>query len=78
MSTKPGGPLRRPLSTLKSLDLSGNGLGDELCAKLLGLIHDKDSGCSLEQLDLSGNNVRDGTNVVKVLSGYRIRPVSSC
>jgi Leucine Rich repeat len=70
VSTKPGRPLRRPLSTLKSLDLSGNRLGDDLCAKLLGLIHDKDSDCCLEQLDLSGNNIKDGTNIVKVLTGY--------
>jgi hypothetical protein len=47
-------PTQTILSSLKILDLSGNKLGDELCAKVLALIHDKDSGCRVKQLDLSG------------------------
>jgi hypothetical protein len=61
---------QRPLSTLKILDLSGNQLGDDLCAAVLQLAHDRDSGCLLEQLDLSGNRIFAGANVLKVLRGY--------
>ena len=59
-----------PLSTLKVLDLSFNNLGDETCSLLLELIHDPESGCSLEQLDLSGNAIRAGERVLDVLSRY--------
>ena len=59
-----------PLSCLKVLDLSGNKLGDEVSASVLELVHDKDSGCNLEQLDLSGNRIGRGTNIVKVLRVY--------
>lgn len=62
--------LPTPLSTLKVLDLSGNQLGDDLCADILQLVHDKDSGCALEQLDLSGNRILAGISVLKVLRGY--------
>jgi hypothetical protein len=55
---------------LKVLDLSGNKLGDDLSALVLELVHDRDSGCRLEQLDLSGNRIGRGTNVVKVLRAY--------
>uniref|UniRef100_A0A7S2Y1W9 NACHT domain-containing protein n=1 Tax=Entomoneis paludosa TaxID=265537 RepID=A0A7S2Y1W9_9STRA len=61
---------KRPLSTLRSLDLSGNGLGDELCASVLEIIHDKDSGCQIEELDLSGNRIGAGAQVLDVLSYY--------
>ena len=69
------GPSKRgvttmPLSSLVVLDLSGNKLGDDLSSLVLELIHDKDSGCRLEQLDLSGNRIGRGVNVVKVLRAY--------
>ena len=69
------GPAKRglqsmPLSSLSILDLCGNELGDELAAKILELVHGKDSGCNLEQLDLSGNRIGRGTNVVRVLTSY--------
>lgn len=70
------GPAKRapntamPLSSLTILDLSGNKLGDELSASVLELVHDKDSGCNLEQLDLSGNRIGRGTNLVRVLRSY--------
>jgi len=59
-----------PLSALAMLDLSGNEMGDELAAKVLELVHQKDSGCNVEQLDLSGNRIGRGTNVVRVLIAY--------
>lgn len=70
------GPAKRgvntavPLSSLTILDLSGNKLGDELSASVLEFVHDKDSGCNLEQLDLSGNRIGRGTNLVRVLRSY--------
>jgi hypothetical protein len=63
-------PVPPPLSSLKILDLSGNKLGDEAAAMVLELVHDKDSGCCLEQLDLSGNRIGRGTNVIRVLCAY--------
>jgi CHAT domain/Leucine Rich repeat len=59
-----------PLSSLKVLDLSFNNLGDETCSLLLELIHDPESGCSLEQLDLSGNGIRNGARMISVLRRY--------
>jgi len=69
------GPSKRgrnsmPLSSLTILDLSGNKLGDEMAAKVLELVHDKDSGCNLEQLDLSGNRIGRGINMVRVFRSY--------
>ena len=63
-------PTPAPLSTLKILDLTGNNLGDEAAAMVLELVHDKHSGCSIEQLDLTGNRIGRGTNVVRVLRAY--------
>jgi len=63
-------PAPAPLSTLKILDLTGNKLGDEAVAMVLELVHDKYSGCSIEQLDLTGNRIGRGTNVVRVLRAY--------
>jgi hypothetical protein len=60
----------RPLARLKVLDLSGNKLGDELCAAVLLFAHDKDSGCMLEELDLSGNCMNAATSALKVLREY--------
>ncbi|KAL7574643.1 hypothetical protein ACA910_002992 [Epithemia clementina (nom. ined.)] len=60
----------RPLSTLRCLDISNNGLGDELCAMILGIIHTKKSGCRIEELDLSGNGIMEGKHVLRVLTGY--------
>jgi len=59
-----------PLSSLKILDLSYNDLGDETSSLLLEMIHDPESGCCLEQLDLSGNRIQQGERVYKVLSRY--------
>lgn len=64
------GPVSIPLASLKVLDLSGNKLGDEACALVLELLHEKDSGCSVEKLDLSGNKIGRGANVVRVLKSY--------
>ncbi|KAL3922923.1 MAG: hypothetical protein SGILL_001945 [Bacillariaceae sp.] len=69
------GPAKRnlapsPLASLKILDLSGNKMGDEAAAMVLELVHDKDSGCTLEQLDLSGNRIGRGSNVIRVLCAY--------
>lgn len=69
-NTAPLSPAPVPLSTLKILDLTGNNLGDEAAAMVLELVHDKHSGCSIEQLDLTGNRIRRGTNVVRVLRAY--------
>lgn len=65
-----GSPSPRPLSSLRILDLSGNNLGDDLCASVLGIAHDKHSSCSLEQLDLSMNKIRQGTKVIGILRSY--------
>lgn len=59
-----------PLTSLKILDLSYNDLGDETCSTLLGIVHDPTSGCSLEQLDLSGNRIQKGTRTISVLRDY--------
>ena len=61
---------KRPLSTLRCLDISNNGLGDELCASLLEIIHSKNSGCQIEELDLSGNRISEGKHVLRVLTWY--------
>ena len=58
------------LASLRILDLSGNELGDEICSRLLSLAHDNESGCSLEQLDLSKNLIGKGTYVWKVFLKY--------
>lgn len=68
--TIPVAPPKSPLAALRALDLSFNNLGDSLCAMVLELAHDKDSGCVLERLDLSGNEIGVGTSVVKALKGY--------
>lgn len=59
-----------PLSSLMFLDLSFNDLGDAGCALVLELVHDCESGCNLEQLDLSGNRIEKGSKVIKVLRAY--------
>lgn len=59
-----------PLASLRVLDLSGNGLGDELCSFVLGRVLDRSSGCCLEQLDLSRNCIREGSRVVRALRNY--------
>jgi hypothetical protein len=64
------GPTSTPLSSLTALDLSGNKLGDDACSLVLELVHDKDSGCQLKQLDLSGNRIGRGTNIIKILRAY--------
>lgn len=58
------------LAQLRSLDLRGNQLGDELCSTLLGVILDDSVGCNLEELDLSGNRINGGSMVVKKLREY--------
>lgn len=59
-----------PLGSLKVLDLSGNNLGDEGCSSVLKLVYDKDSGCRLEQLDISKNRIGRGAMVSSVLRSY--------
>ena len=59
-----------PLSNLMSLDLSFNELGDTACARILEIAHDSSSGCNLEQLDLAGNRIGKGSQVVKMLRTY--------
>ncbi|CAB9497604.1 expressed unknown protein [Seminavis robusta] len=59
-----------PLSSLMFLDLRFNDLGDAACALILDLVHDSDSGCFLEQLDLSGNRIGKGARCVKALRTY--------
>jgi hypothetical protein len=59
-----------PLETLKVLDLSGNNLGDLTCSLVLKRALDKESGCSLESLDISRNNIGQGSHVAQVLRGY--------
>jgi len=65
-----GGPSLTPLSSLRILDLSGNGLGDDLCASILRVVHDEVAGCRIEQLDLSGNRILAGTSVLNVINEY--------
>lgn len=60
----------RPLSTLKCLDLSGNMLGDKMCASLLSVVFTRRSDCHLEELDLSQNRIQSAANVLKVLRAY--------
>jgi len=57
----------RPLSSLLSLDLSSNALGDELCGKLIRTLYLDGSKCRLEELDLSGNEINNGTHFVREL-----------
>lgn len=66
----PSGPSMHPLAFLKALDLSDNRLGDELCADLLEVVYGRESGCKLEDLDLSGNEIFNGTRVLRVLRTY--------
>lgn len=63
-------PTRRPLASLRCLDLSGNDLGDETCSIILDIVHSKESRCCLEQLDLSRNAIRQGVAVAKVFRTY--------
>jgi hypothetical protein len=57
----------RAFSSLRSLDLSFNGLGDDLCSKVLEFTLLEDCSRSLECLDLSGNNIRAAQKVIRVL-----------
>lgn len=59
-----------PLASLRCLDLSGNDLGDENCASVLGIIHQKEAGCQLEQLDLSRNLIKEGARIKEVFLRY--------
>ena len=54
------------LMSLKLLDLSGNKLGDQSIATVLSIVHRKNSKCSLERLDVSGNNIVEGEKVKRV------------
>jgi hypothetical protein len=58
------------LTSLKALDLSGNRLGDDLCASLLRTIFDEKSNCRLQQLDISSNRIGDGDKVFQELTTY--------
>jgi hypothetical protein len=59
-----------PLALLRVLDLSGNELGDKCCSQILKRALDKKSRCRLARLDLSGNQIRQGVHVAKVLHSY--------
>lgn len=59
-----------PLETLRILDVSGNSLGDAMCASVLARALSEKSGCRLEQLNLAGNEIRQGKDVAKVLNSY--------
>lgn len=59
-----------PLASLRVLDLSGNELGDLSCSIMLEHALDSNSGCCLEQLDLSRNSIRQGEHVARVLRNY--------
>jgi len=63
-------PGLRPLGSLRCLDLSGNDLGDEICAKLLDVIHSRESRCQLEEIDLSRNRIREGVLITKIFQKY--------
>lgn len=59
-----------PFTHLKQLDLSGNALGDDLCAYLLQKVLDRRSGCNLRELDLSDCGLKESTRVLAVLTEY--------
>jgi hypothetical protein len=72
-NTAPNMNAMRPLSTLRSLDLSFNGLGDDLCSSILNIVYHDEFSCCLEELDLSGNIIRCGTKVIKELERMKTR-----
>lgn len=55
---------------LRLLDLSENNLGDKICSRLLALVLDENSGCTLERLDLSGNSIGKGDCVISALEAF--------
>jgi hypothetical protein len=55
--------------SLKLLDLSGNIMGGAMCGELLAALYAKDSRGTLEKLDLSGNDIGEGT---AVLDAFRL------
>jgi len=58
-----------PILPLTWLDLTGNKLGDDASAKILDI--SLSCGCLLEALDLSNNNIKAGTSVIKVLERFQ-------
>ena len=69
-SSVPSSPSVHPLVLLKALDLSDNRLGDDLCADILRVVFDVKSICSLEDLDLSGNDINCATRTLQILQTY--------
>ena len=59
---------RGGLPSLRVIDLSGNQLGDMICGELLADICKKETSSSVERLDLSGNNINEGSAVLKALN----------
>jgi len=59
--------LSSPLQFLRVLDLSGNLLGDSGSAQVLSIALSPSSSISIEQLDLSRNDIREGNAVKGVL-----------
>lgn len=64
------GPSAGALSSLKALDLYGCQLGDDICALVLETVYDEESGCNIEQLDLSSNRILAAAGVLRVLRAY--------
>jgi hypothetical protein len=56
-----------PLQFLRSLDLSGNLLGDSCSAKVLSIALSPSSSTAIESLDLSRNGIEEGCAVTRVL-----------
>ena len=65
--TGPNNGSKKPLAWLKSLDLSFNNLGDDTSASVLRIVLNDECSHYLEDLDLSGNGIRRGSEVVNVL-----------
>lgn len=61
---------RKPLMSLRVLDLSGNNLGDSCCAAVLNIAFTQTPQSALERLDLSRNEIRHGVNVIQVIRNY--------
>ena len=53
--------------SLRTLDLSGNILGDDLSARILEMVLLPSSSHNIENLDLSKNGIKEGASVVRVL-----------
>ena len=64
------GGLSSPLQFLRTLDLSGNLLGDTCAATVLSIALSPSSSMTIECLDLSRNSIGDGSAVTSVFRHY--------